>query len=100
MVTSFKYLGQVISAAEDYWLAVVRNLSKVRLVWWRLTRILSKEGAAPRVPGFFFKAVVLLMLLFSAETWVAAPLMGWFLGWVPVPGVAMVDKEAPKETDR
>ena len=69
-------------------------------MWWRLTRILSKEGAAQRVSRFFFKAVVLLVLIFGAETLVVAPLMGWFLGWVPVPGVAMVDKEAPKETDR
>ena len=58
MVTSFKYLGRVISKADYYWTAVVRNLAKAQAVWQRLTRILSREGAAPWVSGFFFKAVV------------------------------------------
>ena len=42
MVTSFIYLGRVISTADDDWLAVVRNLAKVRTVWRRMTRILSR----------------------------------------------------------
>ena len=33
MVTSFQYLGRVISAAGD---AVVRNLTRVRAVWKRI----------------------------------------------------------------
>ena len=32
MVTSFKYLGQVISEADDDWSAVVKNLSRERNV--------------------------------------------------------------------
>ena len=70
MVTSFTYLGQVISAADDDWPVVVKNLSRARKVWSRMSRILSREGAAPRVSGFFFKAVVQAVLLFGAETWV------------------------------
>ena len=31
-VTSFKYLGRVLSKAEDNWIAVVSNLRKV---WWK-----------------------------------------------------------------
>ena len=54
---SFKYLGRVILAADDDWPAVVQNLEKVRTVWWRMARILSREGVRLRVPGFFFKAV-------------------------------------------
>ena len=42
MVTSFKYLGQVISAADDDWLVVVRNLAKLQVVWQKLTRILRR----------------------------------------------------------
>ena len=45
-----------------------------------MTRILSREGAAPRVSGFFFKAVVQAMLLFGSETWVVIPCMGKALG--------------------
>ena len=55
MVTSFKYLGWVISAADNDWLAVVGNLAKARAVWRRLKRIFSREGAAPRVYGFSLK---------------------------------------------
>ena len=55
MVTSFRYLGRVISAADDDLPAVVINLSRARAVWKRIMQILSREGAAPRVPRFFFK---------------------------------------------
>ena len=70
MVTSIKYLGRVILAADDDWPAVVKNLSRARKVWSRMLRILSREGAVPRVSSFFFKAVVQVVLLFRAETWV------------------------------
>ena len=49
MVTCFKYLGRVISAAENDWPVVVRNLTKARVVWQRLKMILSRERAALRV---------------------------------------------------
>ena len=68
MVTSFRYLGRLISAAENDWPAVVNNLSRARGVWRSMTRILSREGAQPRVSGFFFKAVVQAVLLFGSET--------------------------------
>ena len=51
MVTSFKYLGRVISAADDNWPAVLKNLARARKVWSRMSRILSREGAALRVSG-------------------------------------------------
>ena len=43
---------------NDDWPEVVRNLKKVRAVWRRMMTILSREGAEPRVSGFFFKAVI------------------------------------------
>ena len=39
-VTSFKYLGRVLIAADDNWPAVVGNLKKPQKTWARLTRIL------------------------------------------------------------
>ena len=39
-------------------------------------RILIREGARPRVYRFLFKAVVQLVLLFVAETWVINIRMG------------------------
>ena len=49
METYFKYLGRIISVADDNWSAVIRNLAKARAVWRRTTGILSREGAMLRV---------------------------------------------------
>ena len=80
MVTSFRYLGRVISAEDGNWPAAVRNLSWERAVWRRMAHILSREGAATRVSGLFFKYVVQELLLFGPETWVFTPQMGKSLG--------------------
>ena len=48
-------------------------------MWRRLTRIFIKEGTAPQVLGFFFKAVVQSVLIFGAEIWVVTPHIGWVL---------------------
>ena len=53
MVTSFKYLGPVLTGEEDDWTAVVGNLRKARNFWARLARILVLEGASSRVSGMF-----------------------------------------------
>ena len=45
-----------------------------------ITRIFSSEGVELRVSGFFFKAVVQVLLLFGAETWVVTPRMDRVLG--------------------
>ena len=76
MVTSFKYLGRVISVAGNEWPAAVKNLARARKVWSRMSRILSRDGAVPRVYGLLFKPVVQAILLFGAETWVATSRMG------------------------
>ena len=80
MLASFKYLGQVISATDDNWPEVVRNLDRANKVWSRMSRILSRERAVPRVSGFFFKAVIQAVMLFRAETWVVTYRMGKALG--------------------
>ena len=65
MVTSFKYLGRVLSVAGDDWLMVVQNIVKVQTVWCRVSKILIREGVRPRVSGFFFKSVIQSVLLFD-----------------------------------
>ena len=80
MVTSFKYLGRVILATDDDWPAVVRNLARAKKVWSRMPRILSREGAKPWVSGLFFKAVIQVVLIFGADTWMVTPHMGKALG--------------------
>ena len=58
MVTSFRYLGRVISVADDDWTSVVPNMAKVQTAWRRMRSILSREVVRPRVSGFFFKSIV------------------------------------------
>ena len=80
MVTSFKYLGRVISEIDDDWLAVVSKLDQSKTVWSRMSRILSREGATPRVFGLIFKEVIQAVLIFGVEDWVVTPRMGNALG--------------------
>ena len=82
MVTSFRYLGRVILESDDEWPAVVKNLSRARDVWRRMTRILSRDGLALRVSGFFFKDVVQAVLLFGSDTWLVTPCIGKSMGGV------------------
>ena len=70
MVTSFRYLGRLISAVDNDCLVLVRNLALAKALWQRLMKILIREGAAPQVFAFFFKAVVQLVLFFGEKTWV------------------------------
>ena len=69
-VSAFKYLGRVLKAGDDDWLAVVGNLGKARKIWGRLSRVLGREGADPKVSGNFYKAFTQAVLLIGAETWV------------------------------
>ena len=80
MVTSFQYLGRVISAADDDWPAVVSNLSQERVVSKSMTRILGREAAEPQVSSFFFKAFMQAVLIFVLDTWMFTPRMGSALG--------------------
>ena len=59
-----------MTAGDDDWLAVVGNLGKARKSWERLSWILIREGADPKVSGKFCKAVAQAVLLFGEETWV------------------------------
>ena len=52
-VTSFKYLGRIMTPSDDYWPMVVGILRKARKSWERLSRILGRDGANLRVSGIF-----------------------------------------------
>ena len=80
MVTSFKYLGWVISATDKDWPDVVSKLDRAKTVWRRMSPIISRERVTPWVSGFFFKAVIQAIPIFRHETWVVNPRMGTALG--------------------
>ena len=69
-VLAFRYLGQVLTAGDNDWLAVVGNLGKAGKSWGRLSQILIREGADPKASGNVYKVVAQAVLLFGAETWV------------------------------
>ena len=96
MVTSFKYLGRVISEADENWPVVVKNLSHARNVLRRMLCILSKEGSALRVSGISFKAMAQAVLLFGLDTWLVTPLMDKPWGGL-FPGGNTADGMAPAE---
>ena len=79
-VTLFKYLGRVLTAADEKWMAVAGNLRKERKSWTRLVRILGRERTRSHVYGMFFKVVVQAVLLLGLETWVLNPCMRQALG--------------------
>ena len=72
-VSVFRYLGRPLSAFDVDWPAIYRNLSKARARWARISRVLSHEGADPKVSGVFYKTVVNSVLLYGCETWVVSP---------------------------
>ena len=78
--TLFKYLGRVLTAADEKFPALVGNLWKSQNSWAQLERILGWEGDSPRVPGIFPKAAAEAVLLFGSETWLMTPCMVRALG--------------------
>ena len=67
-MTEFKYLGRVLTAGNDDWRTVVRNLGKAWSSWGRLARMLGREGADPKVPRYFYTAFAQVVLLFGENT--------------------------------
>ena len=74
-MTTFKYLVRMMTAGDDDWPEVTGNLQMSRKSWGRMSRILSRDGADPKVTGYFFKALVQVVFLFRVETWVLTPRM-------------------------
>ena len=95
-VTSFKYLGRIMMASENYWPSVVGNLQKAQKSWDCLRRILVRERACPRVSGILFKAVLQVVIFFWSETWLTTPRMGRALGGVSTQGSQTDHLEATK----
>ena len=48
-VSEFWYLGRLLTATDDDWMAVTGNIKKAQRSWVRLARVLGREGADPKV---------------------------------------------------
>ena len=73
MVYSLKYLGRVITAADDDWASFISNLRNFQKQWVQMSRILGREGSNARVSGLFYKAVVQSVLIYGLEKWFLTP---------------------------
>ena len=74
-VNRFKYLGRVLDQADNDNAAAERQLSRARSKWGRVGKVLSAEGASPRVMGYFYKAIVQAILLYGSESWTISQTM-------------------------
>ena len=79
-VSAFKYLGRLLTAIENYWLAVLSNLWKTRKSWSQLDHISCPDIMDTRKPGRFYVAIVQAILLFGLERWVVMPRIKRLLG--------------------
>jgi hypothetical protein len=69
-VDVFRYLGRPMSADDNDRHALYHNLRKAQQRWAMVSRVLTREGATPKISAMFYKAVCMSVLLFSSETWV------------------------------
>ena len=65
-VTSFKYLGRIITASDNKYPSVVGNLRKARDIWAHLAKILGREGYIPKVLKVFFNEFVQAVPFFGS----------------------------------
>ena len=65
-VVSLENLGRVLSASEEYLLAVVYNLRRERQKWAQISRLLGEEVADAQMLGRIYVAVVQAVLLYGS----------------------------------
>ena len=64
-MTEFKDLEGILPSNDDNLPAVVRKLGKARIIWGRLSQVLGREGADPKVSRAFYTALTQAVLLFG-----------------------------------
>ena len=69
-VSSFKYLGRVLSESDNNWPAVICNLRIARNKWAHILWVLGQEGADSQTSVMLYTAVVQVVLLYRSESWV------------------------------
>ena len=68
-VNEFVYLGRTLEENDKDEPAVQWSLNRARAKWSKIGRILSRDGANPRIMATFYKAIVQSTLLYGAESW-------------------------------
>jgi len=68
-VSSFRHLGRQKTRTDSDWGGMHADLRRARYKWQKLSKLLHREGADPRIFGMFCKAVVQTVVLFGCESW-------------------------------
>jgi len=68
-VGSFPYLGRAETRTDADWGALYLNLRKACYKWYKLSKLITREDANPKIFGKFYKGVVQTVLLFGSESW-------------------------------
>lgn len=68
-VREFRYLGQILCKDESHSRYIKEQLRKAKGRWWRMAKILKREGANPFQMGSFYMAIVQAVLLYGLESW-------------------------------
>ena len=69
-MAQFKYLGRTLDQTDNNWTAVKRGVKWAQKSWWRLVKMLQREGADTKVLVMFYRAVFQVVILFGSESWV------------------------------
>ena len=72
-VNTFNYLRRILSSDESEWIAVVRNLHKVKHKWGRLYRMIVRKREDTWTYGRLYVTVVQYVLLFGSEMCMLTP---------------------------
>lgn len=69
-VREFLYLGRWIFDSDDDTETINRQLRKTKIRWMKLSKILKRHDANPRIMGSFYQAIIQAVLLYGSESWV------------------------------
>jgi hypothetical protein len=70
-VDQFKYLGRIITTNDNDLQAVEQQLGNARKIWGRIGKLIKKcTNNNPKVLSAVYKAIVMSVLLYGAESWV------------------------------
>jgi len=74
-VGSFRHLGRQETRTDSDWGGLHANLRRARYKWHKLSKLLHREGANPRIFGILYKAVVQTVSLLGCESWTVTDAM-------------------------
>ena len=67
-VKEFRYLGRILIEDDDDSRCIEDQLKRARSRWWRMAKLLKREGANTFQMGRFYMAVIQAVLLYGSES--------------------------------